>query len=278
MSYCLLYFIFSATLQSRFNKDLLSPELPERDVFEVILEKEPKVGIGLTIVGGENAGKLDLGIFIKSVTCGGPAERDGRIRPGDRLVAINNSFLEGLQHHDAVKMIRESKSQVTLLISQVRPPGSIRRRDYDEIIVPSKLRGSNASPNDVHIYRENHTPLHFNDSDIQIVVENTDDNYDVNIPQRDRDGVSDNSNPKDGYHSDNSLPLNADRDNDVMTTASVSKLESEKPEDELPRHIQNGTLSKQGMLIFICNSKKSIVKVIMKWRKSTIKVQTYQKF
>lgn len=37
---------------------------------------------GIVIVGEESASGLDLGIFIASVVPGGPASRDGRIRPG----------------------------------------------------------------------------------------------------------------------------------------------------------------------------------------------------
>lgn len=37
---------------------------------------------GITILGGENSKKLDLGIFVKSVTEGGPAWNDGRLKAG----------------------------------------------------------------------------------------------------------------------------------------------------------------------------------------------------
>jgi hypothetical protein len=37
---------------------------------------------GFVIVGENNTGKLDLGIFIASIVPDGPADRDGRIRPG----------------------------------------------------------------------------------------------------------------------------------------------------------------------------------------------------
>lgn len=37
---------------------------------------------GFVIVGEDNTGKLDLGIFIASIVPDGPAERDGRIKPG----------------------------------------------------------------------------------------------------------------------------------------------------------------------------------------------------
>ncbi|XP_046560212.1 tyrosine-protein phosphatase non-receptor type 13-like [Haliotis rubra] len=107
----------------------LSPQTHHgRQIFEVSLLKDENHGIGITIVGGESTSKLDLGIFVKSVTAGGPANKDGSIRPGDRLVAINGQSLEGVQHHEAVQMIRESDDLVSLLVSQVRAPMTLRRK------------------------------------------------------------------------------------------------------------------------------------------------------
>lgn len=45
-------------------------------------EKAPVCFSGFVIVGEDNTGKLDLGIFIASIVPDGPADRDGRIKPG----------------------------------------------------------------------------------------------------------------------------------------------------------------------------------------------------
>lgn len=37
---------------------------------------------GFQIIGGEKMGRLDLGIFISSITPGGPADLDGCLKPG----------------------------------------------------------------------------------------------------------------------------------------------------------------------------------------------------
>ena len=152
-----LYSLISVQASTQTSSNYLSPgpaSLPERYVFDVILGKDSDTGFGITIVGSESMDKLDLGVFIKSVAMGGPAAIDGRIRPGDRLLAINDNSLEGLQHHRAVQMIRESGSQVKLLISQVKCPTSLRRKDYDDSLTLTKLRGSNVNPEDVQIYRQ----------------------------------------------------------------------------------------------------------------------------
>ncbi|XP_025086177.1 tyrosine-protein phosphatase non-receptor type 13-like isoform X6 [Pomacea canaliculata] len=118
-----------AHVTRQLDSHLPSRELPlGRYVFEVTLEKEGDKGIGITIVGGEATSKLDFGIFIKSVLKDGPAARDGQICAGDRLIAINGVSLEGVQHQEAVRLIRDSEHTVTLLISQIRPPKTVRRK------------------------------------------------------------------------------------------------------------------------------------------------------
>lgn len=39
---------------------------------------------GIVIVGEDTVGRYDLGIFVASVVPGGPADKDGRIRPGGK--------------------------------------------------------------------------------------------------------------------------------------------------------------------------------------------------
>lgn len=126
----------------------------DRDIFEVTLRKEPHVGIGITIVGGENTDRLDLGIFVKTVCPDSPADLEGRIKPGDRIIAINGHSLEGKQHHIAVKLIQQAVDEVKLLVSQVRQPKTIRRKDYGDTSVMAKLHMSVNSDNDVNIFNE----------------------------------------------------------------------------------------------------------------------------
>lgn len=40
------------------------------------------VRTGMVIVGEDTVGHFDLGIFVASIVPGGPAAKDGRIRPG----------------------------------------------------------------------------------------------------------------------------------------------------------------------------------------------------
>uniref|UniRef100_A0A670KCG9 Tyrosine-protein phosphatase non-receptor type 13 n=1 Tax=Podarcis muralis TaxID=64176 RepID=A0A670KCG9_PODMU len=73
---------------------------------------------GFQITGGEKTGKLDLGIFIHSITPGGPADLQGSLKPGDRLISVNSVSLEGVHHHTALEIIEHAPEEVTLVISQ----------------------------------------------------------------------------------------------------------------------------------------------------------------
>ncbi|XP_074763477.1 FERM and PDZ domain-containing protein 2 isoform X3 [Athene noctua] len=92
----------------------------EREIICVSLKRDAKNGFGFVIIGGENVGKLDLGIFIASIIPGGPADRAGNIKPGGRLISVNNISLEGVSFNTAVKIIQNSPDEVELIISQTK--------------------------------------------------------------------------------------------------------------------------------------------------------------
>ncbi|XP_059231363.1 tyrosine-protein phosphatase non-receptor type 13 isoform X4 [Mustela nigripes] len=91
---------------------------PEREITLVNLKKDAKYGLGFQIIGGEKMGRLDLGVFISSVTPGGPADLDGCLKPGDRLISVNSVSLEGVSHHAAIEILQKAPEDVTLVISQ----------------------------------------------------------------------------------------------------------------------------------------------------------------
>ncbi|XP_075400180.1 tyrosine-protein phosphatase non-receptor type 13 isoform X12 [Tenrec ecaudatus] len=91
---------------------------PEREITLVNLKKDAKHGLGFQIIGGEKMGRLDLGVFISSIIPGGPADLDGCLKPGDRLISVNSVSLEGVSHHAAVDILQNAPEDVTLVISQ----------------------------------------------------------------------------------------------------------------------------------------------------------------
>ncbi|XP_039528650.1 tyrosine-protein phosphatase non-receptor type 13 isoform X1 [Pimephales promelas] len=91
---------------------------PEREIQTVNLKKDAKYGLGFQVVGGENSGCQDLGSFISSITPGGPADINGCLKPGDRLLSVNAVSLEDLSHDTVVEILQSTPDDVTLVVSQ----------------------------------------------------------------------------------------------------------------------------------------------------------------
>uniref|UniRef100_A0A672HGH2 Protein tyrosine phosphatase non-receptor type 13 n=1 Tax=Salarias fasciatus TaxID=181472 RepID=A0A672HGH2_SALFA len=129
---------------------------PEREVTTVNLKKDVKYGLGFQVVGGENSGRTDLGTIISSITPGGPADVNGFLKPGDRLICVNDVNLEGLSHASAVDVLQNAPDDVTLVVLQpiespyddklpINSHYSAQRRELD-IDTSSEERAGRATP------------------------------------------------------------------------------------------------------------------------------------
>ncbi|CAL8284701.1 unnamed protein product [Merluccius merluccius] len=103
-------------------RDTPTKLVSEREVICVSLKKDPKLGLGIVIVGEDTVGRYDLGIYVASVVQGGPADKDGRIRAGGRLISLNNTSLEGVTFAEAAEVMQSSPDEVQLIISQTKVP------------------------------------------------------------------------------------------------------------------------------------------------------------
>ncbi|KAJ8402333.1 hypothetical protein AAFF_G00368220 [Aldrovandia affinis] len=154
----------SLTVNDSLKKKLNALPSPERAITTVNLKKDVKYGLGFQIVGGENSGRMDLGTFISSISPGGPADINGCLKPGDRLISVNDVNLEGLPHDSAIKLLQNTPDDVTLVVSQpterlyeespsssahfkgrghVTPPGQRQEVDYGS---SSEERAGTPSP------------------------------------------------------------------------------------------------------------------------------------
>nr|XP_015798424.2 tyrosine-protein phosphatase non-receptor type 13 isoform X2 [Nothobranchius furzeri] len=107
-----------ASVNDSLKKKLSVLPSPERAVTTVNLKKNVKYGLGFQVVGAENSGRTDRGTIISSITPGGPADCDGFLKPGDRLISVNDLNVEGLSHAATVDILQNAPDDVTLVVSQ----------------------------------------------------------------------------------------------------------------------------------------------------------------
>merc|ERR1719494_1384209 len=70
-------------------------------------------GLGFAVSEGVSLGDEESGIFIKNITEGGAAAKDGRLQIGDQLVAVDHKSLIDLPHAEAVNILKQTKGTVT---------------------------------------------------------------------------------------------------------------------------------------------------------------------
>nr|CAB3263926.1 multiple PDZ domain protein [Phallusia mammillata] len=90
------------------------------------IRRSPGQSLGISIVGGRSddqqnqirleSGEVVQGIFIKEVVPGSPVAVDGRIKPGDRIVQVDEVKLNNATHEQAVESILKAGTQVTFVI------------------------------------------------------------------------------------------------------------------------------------------------------------------
>ncbi|CAF4594175.1 unnamed protein product [Rotaria sp. Silwood1] len=99
----------------------LAPPIME----EIVLEKPSNVHLGFSIAGGisHEHVKGDYGIFITNIIPGGIADKNGKLKVGDRLMSVqsmkNTYDLEFVEHKHAVESIRracDESQNITLIV------------------------------------------------------------------------------------------------------------------------------------------------------------------
>ncbi|XP_031783988.1 disks large 1 tumor suppressor protein isoform X3 [Nasonia vitripennis] len=77
----------------------------------ITLNKGPR-GLGFNIVGGEDG----AGIYISYILAGGPADNDGKLQKGDRLLNVNGIDFSIISHEEAAKVLKGTDGKVTLIV------------------------------------------------------------------------------------------------------------------------------------------------------------------
>ncbi|XP_074490263.1 membrane-associated guanylate kinase, WW and PDZ domain-containing protein 2 isoform X2 [Sebastes fasciatus] len=97
---------------------------PEYEEVEVHLLRE-KTGFGFRILGGDEAVQaIVIGAIIENT----PAERDGRLRPGDELISVDKNVVAGKPHKYVIDLMHAAarNGQVSLTVRRrVQMPGEL---------------------------------------------------------------------------------------------------------------------------------------------------------
>eukprot|EP00795_Rhopilema_esculentum_P006871 gene6871-12472_t len=94
------------------------------NIITVTLNMDKINFLGISIVGQSNK-RGDGGIYVGSVMKGGAVDADGRIEPGDLLLAVNDVNFENMSNDDAVRVLREAVHKpgpITLTVAKCWDP------------------------------------------------------------------------------------------------------------------------------------------------------------
>ncbi|XP_032811081.1 ligand of Numb protein X 2-like isoform X2 [Petromyzon marinus] len=89
---------------------------------EIVLARGMSGSLGFSIVGGLEESRHAQPFLVKHIVPGTPAFNDGRLRCGDRIVAVNGRNTAGMNHAALVRTLKELRGKVSLTV--VSLPGS----------------------------------------------------------------------------------------------------------------------------------------------------------
>ncbi|XP_076013546.1 afadin [Genypterus blacodes] len=88
-------------------------------IVAITLNKPLNSGMGVSIVAAKGAGQGNLGIYIKSIVKGGPAEMNGGLTAGDQLLSVDGQSLVGLSQERAAAIMMQTGPVVTLQVAKL---------------------------------------------------------------------------------------------------------------------------------------------------------------
>ncbi|XP_078671781.1 synaptojanin-2-binding protein-like isoform X2 [Branchiostoma floridae x Branchiostoma belcheri] len=110
--------VCSAGLEGSVSSEATEMAEADAEGVEVIELNRGEAGLGFNIRGGVDMPHVegDPGIFITKIRDGGAAALDGRLQEGDKVLEINGTCIESVNHQDAVRLFLESGDTVRLKV------------------------------------------------------------------------------------------------------------------------------------------------------------------
>jgi len=96
----------------------VGPSPSQEDEEQELVLHRGSTGLGFNIRGGQDSPYLpeDSGVFVVKIRSNGGAAKDGRLKEGDKILAINGVRLEGMTHVEAVNHFLDAGEEVRLVI------------------------------------------------------------------------------------------------------------------------------------------------------------------
>ncbi len=129
----------SRTIKTRSLEVISNLALWSTAILNIELNKSDH-GLGFSVVDYQDPSNPSYSpvIVIRALVPGGVTQLDGRIVPGDRLVAVNDIILENMNLDDAIKILKSTpKGPVKLSLSKPLPYPKFRNDSDDKIITDS---------------------------------------------------------------------------------------------------------------------------------------------
>ncbi|XP_030061270.1 inaD-like protein isoform X2 [Microcaecilia unicolor] len=136
-----------STLDRSAPSRVLLPELREEEFRKIIqqmaegrqieyidIEKPSVGGLGFSVVALRNENLGEAGVFIKEVQPGSIADRDGRLKESDHILAINHTPLDrNISHQQAIALLQQSVGFIHLVVAR----GQLHRNNRTTSNLPS---------------------------------------------------------------------------------------------------------------------------------------------
>uniref|UniRef100_A0A3B3D5A3 PATJ crumbs cell polarity complex component n=1 Tax=Oryzias melastigma TaxID=30732 RepID=A0A3B3D5A3_ORYME len=125
------------------------PQLPEPnlegyEIHEVSLTKKDGQSLGISIIGYNPLTSSDaVGVYVKEVVPGSPADLSGNVRVQDRLLAMDGVSLHGLTNQEVLKVMKQTGRTVHLTL--VRKKARAPERSLDKVQRESSRASSRRS-------------------------------------------------------------------------------------------------------------------------------------
>ncbi|XP_065321655.1 multiple PDZ domain protein-like isoform X3 [Gordionus sp. m RMFG-2023] len=133
----------------KFAEILKTPPLSGDALIEnsnVKLFRPENASLGISILGLQNESNDSVGVFVKDIDADGIAGRNGQLKEGDQILAINGVRLQNVPHKEAISLLQNSKGALNLLIErQVKK----KRKSSTSENRPIPITATNLGPSSV---------------------------------------------------------------------------------------------------------------------------------